>query len=169
MTPHISRGDRRFTLRPITTADDAAVAALIRGVMPEFGAIGPGFAIEDPEVDHMAVAYADDRSGYLVLYEGPTLLGGGGFARLAGAEADVCELRKMYFRPAARGLGLGRLMLDRCLDAARAAGYRRCYLETLAGMDAARALYLKAGFRFIDGPLGATGHFGCDRYMLRDL
>ena len=36
-------------------------------------------------------------------------------------------------------------------------------------VDAARALYLKVGFRFIDAPMGATGHFGCDRYMLLDL
>ena len=37
-----------FTLRPITPADDAAVANIIRTVMPEFGAGGPGFAIHDP-------------------------------------------------------------------------------------------------------------------------
>ena len=42
-----------FSIRPITTADDAAMAAIIRGVMPEFGATGDGFAINAPEVDWM--------------------------------------------------------------------------------------------------------------------
>ena len=75
----------------------------------------------------------------------------------------------MYFLPELRGLGAGRVLIGRCLDAARQLGYRRCYLETLTGMDAAQALYLKAGFRQIDGPLGGTGHFSCDRYYLREL
>ena len=43
------------------------------------------------------------------------------------------------------------------------------YLETLRGMDAAMRLYAKCGFEPIPGPLGATGHFSCDRYYLRDL
>ena len=75
----------------------------------------------------------------------------------------------MYFLPAARGRGLGGALLDRVLDEARAAGFARCYLETLASMDAARKLYLAKGFAKIDGPMGATGHFGCNAFMLRAL
>ena len=41
------------TIRPIHSDDDAAMAAIIRSVMPEFGATGSGFAISDPEVDWM--------------------------------------------------------------------------------------------------------------------
>jgi len=47
-----------FQIRPIEPSDDAAMAAIIREVMPEFGADGPGFAIHDEEVDCMAEAYA---------------------------------------------------------------------------------------------------------------
>lgn len=47
-----------FLIRPIETRDNAAVAAIIRTVMPEFGADGPGFAIHDAEVDTMYEAYA---------------------------------------------------------------------------------------------------------------
>ncbi|MBK5296869.1 MAG: GNAT family N-acetyltransferase [Vicinamibacteria bacterium] len=46
----------------------------------------------------------------------------------AGGEPQVCELRKMYLRPEARGRGLGRAMLARCLDLARQLGYRPMYL-----------------------------------------
>ena len=53
--------------------------------------------------------------------------------------------------------------------AARQFGYRRCYLETLTGMDAAQHLYVAAGFKALCGPLGATGHFACDRYFALDL
>jgi putative acetyltransferase len=75
----------------------------------------------------------------------------------------------MYFLPALRGRGAGRAAITRCLDAARAFGFGRCYLETLTGMDAAQKLYLANGFRRIDGAMGATGHHGCNRFYLREL
>ncbi|MGQ0445179.1 MAG: hypothetical protein ACT4O2_08675 [Beijerinckiaceae bacterium] len=56
-----------------------------------------------------------------------------------------------------------------CLRAARGFGYRICYLETLIGMDSAQSLYARAGFRPMKAPLGATGHFGCDRYFALEL
>lgn len=158
-------------IRRIEPRDDAAVARIIRAVMPEFGAQGPGFAINDPEVDHMFDTYAAPDAAYFVVDDDGVVVGGGGIARLAGTsvEEGICELRKMYFLPETRGRGLGAQMLDLCLAEARKLGYRRCYLETLTGMDAAQHLYRKAGFTQIPGPLGRTGHFSCDRYYARDL
>lgn len=158
-----------YTIRPIEARDDAAVAAIIRRVMPEFGAGGPGFAIHDPEVDAMSAAYAAPRHRYFVVELDGRVAGGGGIAPLAGGDADICELRKMYFLPELRGRGAGRALMARCLAFAREAGFRRCYLETLTGMHAAERLYRAAGFSEIPGPLGATGHFGCDRFYLRTL
>lgn len=159
----------RFRIRPIVAGDDAAVAALIRTVMPEFGAVGAGFAIEDPEVDAMSLAYGEPRCAYWVVELDGVVAGGGGIAPLAGADPDVCELRKMYFLPRLRGLGAGSALIGRCLAQARTFGYRACYLETLTGMDAAQALYQRSGFRRIDGPRGATGHHGCNRFYWQDL
>lgn len=158
-----------FTIRLIEASDDPAVAAIIRAVMPEFGADGPGFAIHDAEVDTMSAAYAAPHSAYFVLEQAGRVLGGGGVAPLEGAQSGICELRKMYFLPEARGIGAGSAMIRRCLDAARAFGFDRCYLETLTGMDAAQALYLRHGFQRLEAPLGGTGHFSCDRFFLRDL
>ena len=156
-------------IRPIHPEDDAAMALIIRTVMPEFGAGGSGFAINDPEVDWMSQAYAEPRHAYFVVERDGGVLGGGGIAPLVGGGPDTCELRKMYFLPQARGLGAGGLMMTRCLDAAREAGFRQCYLETLTGMDAAMRLYERTGFRPIDQPMGATGHGGCNTFYLRDL
>ncbi len=158
-----------FTIRPIQPADDAAIAAIIRTVMPEFGAVGSGFAIADPEVDWMSRAYAAPRHAYFVLERDGRVLGGAGVAPLAGGDPETCELRKMYFLPEARGLGAGTAMMERCLAAARGFGFARCYLETLTGMDAAMRLYERSGFRRIDAPLGATGHGGCNRFYLLEL
>lgn len=156
-------------IRPIRGDDDRAIAAIIRAVMPEFGAVGSGFAISDPEVDWMSRAYAEPRHAYFVVERDGAVLGGGGIAPLAGGDGDTCELRKMYFLPEARGIGAGAAMMARCLDAARGAGFARCYLETLTGMDAAQRLYERSGFRRIDGPMGATGHGGCNTFYLLEL
>ncbi|HWS72665.1 MAG TPA: GNAT family N-acetyltransferase, partial [Thermoanaerobaculia bacterium] len=80
-----------------------------------------------------------------------------------------CELRKMYFRPEARGRGLGQLMLERCLTAARELGFRTCYLETLQSMGAARRMYEKNGFRQLAKRRGKTGHDTCDAFYERKL
>ena len=156
-------------IRPIESRDDAAVAAIIREVMSSFGARGPGFAINDPEVDFMSQAYAAPRSAYFVVEEDGAVTGGGGIAPLQGGDPGTCELRKMYFLPQARGRGLGERMVQRCLEEARAFGFARCYLETLTGMDAAMRLYERMGFRRLAGAVGATGHFGCDRHYVLDL
>ena len=159
-----------YTLRPITADDDAAMAGVIRSVMPEFGAGGAGFAIHDPEVDHMSAAYAAPRHRYwVVVAPDGRVVGGGGIAPLAGAADDTCEVRKMYFLPEVRGRGLGERLLRGALDFAREAGFKTAYLETLTGMDAAQRLYARLGFEKLCAPMGATGHFGCDRWFARPL
>lgn len=158
-----------FLIRPIEPADNPVMAAIIRAVMPEFGADGPGFALHDAEVDSLCQAYAQPHCSYFVVERDGVVVGGAGVAPLEGGEPDVCELRKMYFLPAARGMGAGAAMMQHCLDAARTHGFRRCYLETLTGMDAAQALYRRSGFTPLRDAMGGTGHHGCDRYFLRDL
>jgi putative acetyltransferase len=158
----------QFQIRPILLTDNPAVAAIIRFVMTQFGASGPGFAIHDVEVDEMFETYAKHGCAYFVVEKDGAVLGGGGVAPLDG-EASVCELRKMYFMPELRGLGAGAALLRHCLEQARELGYARCYLETLTGMDAAQHLYLKQGFKRISYARGNTGHFSCDRFYERDL
>lgn len=158
-----------FLIRPIEARDDTAIAAIIRSVMPEFGADGPGFAIHDAEVDTMSAAYGAPRAAYFVVAVDGRVAGGGGVAPLAHGEPDICELRKMYFLPAVRGLGAGNAMIARCLATAKDFGFRRCYIETLTGMDAAQHLYRKHGFTPLCSPLGRTGHGGCDRWYIRAL
>ncbi len=165
----IQMNAENFNIRPIRRDDDLAVADIIRSVMPEFGADGPGFAIHDAEVNAMHAAYVGNGAAYFVVEREGIVLGGGGVAQLLGDKSGICELRKMYFLPALRGSGAGGALMQRCLDTARQLGYRQCYLETLTGMDAAQKLYLRSGFRRIDHALGSTGHHSCDRFFLIDL
>ena len=153
-------------IRPIGAADDVALAQVIGSVMAECGADG---ASADPEVARMSHAYAAPRSVYFVVEDAGQIVGGAGLAPLAGAAFEVCELRKMYFLPAARGRGGGELLLRRCLRVARGFGYQICYLETLATMAAARHLYERAGFRPLAQRVGASGNRRCDRWFALEL
>jgi len=164
-----SRTRAHYQIRLIRKSDERAVERLIRRVMPEFGVGEPGSANPDAEVANMYRAYHRPGSRYWVVTDGKKMLGGGGIAPLAGGPVRTCELRKMYFLPELRGLGLGQVLIERCLEAARGLGYRRCYLETLKTMLQARRLYRKNGFRPLVRPIGCAGHSGCDAWYARHL
>lgn len=158
-----------FTIRAIKRKDNPRVARIIRDVMTEYGAVGCGYSIEDPEVDNMFEAYPARDSAFFVLECNGQVLGCAGVGPLAGADPGICELRKMYLLPEARGTGIGTQLLKLCLEAAGELGYQKCYLETLEHMTHARHLYRKYGFKSVDQPIGNTGHSACNFWMIKDL
>jgi putative acetyltransferase len=160
-----------FILRLIQPADNQQVAKIIRTVMTEFGAVGQGYSIMDPEVDSMCEAYSRPGAAFFVVERKANgeVLGCGGIGPLVGGDADVCELKKMYFYPDLRGLGFGQKMVAICLEKAKELGYLRCYLETVARMAQANLLYKKMGFGKINGPMGATGHGSCESWYLKEI
>ncbi len=164
-----SRLQSNYTVRLIQKQDTAHVARLIRKIMTEFGAVGEGYSFDDPEVGDMYGSYRNKRSCYYVIARDNKVVGGGGIAPLTGGDKFTCELRKMFFLPATRGLGLGRRLLLLLMDEARKRDYKKCYLETLDRMWRANELYRKNSFQLLDNPIGKTGHSSCDRWYLLSL
>lgn len=157
------------TIREIRKEDDAAVATVIRSVLIEHNVPKVGTAYADASLDCMHATYNLPGSVYYVVEKDGRIIGGAGIAPLANGPADTCELQKMYFLPEARGTGAGSLMMEKCLDFAKATGYAQCYLETMPYMEAAQKLYTKSGFTYLDAPMGDTGHCSCPVWMLKIL
>jgi putative acetyltransferase len=157
------------TIRLIAPADDPVVAHIVRSVLTEFGANKQGTAFADATTDHLSALFNKERAIYFVALIDNQIVGGAGIHPLDGGTPEVCELQKMYLLPECRGKGIARTLIEKCLDFARANGYTHCYLETLPELKQALRLYEYFGFQYLDGPMGATGHFGCDTWMLKTL
>jgi putative acetyltransferase len=160
--------DSTISLRPIALGDAAALARVIRDTLAEYGAAKPGTAYYDAATDHLPDLFAaTPRSAYFVAERGGEVLGGGGIFPTENLPADTVELVKLYLLPAARGLGVGKALIQQCLKAARAAGYARVYLETTEELTQAIPLYERLGFSYLPEALGNSGHFGCQIWMIK--
>lgn len=160
----------RLRVRPIQAADNPLIAQVIRDVSAEFGLTADkGFTVSDPDLDRLFERYSEANSAYWVIELEGKVLGGGGVAPLQGGDEGTCELQKMYFMPAIRGMGMARELAMQAMDFARERGFQRCYLETTASLTRAVRLYEHLGFQHIDGPMGNTGHVDCEVTMLRSL
>lgn len=84
--------------------------------------------------------------GGCILLATTDALGVAGCAALRPVDGQRCELKRVYVRPAARGLDLGRQLVQQMLEVARQAGYARMCLDVLPEFVAAQRLYASLGF-----------------------
>lgn len=161
--------NNNIVIREIRQSDDAQIAEVIRSVLIEFGVPKVGTAYADEALDKMTESYNLDKASYFVIEDNGKIIGGAGIAQLENFDGNICELQKMYFLPDARGVGLGTKMMDTCLNQAKRFGYEKCYLETMPYMKDAKKLYKKVGFNMLNKPMGNTGHYSCNVWMIKNL
>jgi len=158
-----------YIIREIAPKDNLKIATVIRNVFEELDAPKVGTAYADPHLNTLFEVYQDDTEIYFVVEKDEIILGGCGIGKLINAEIKICELQKMYLANEARGKGIAKELMQKCLTFAKQVGYDKCYIETLPFMKDAQKLYVKSGFSYIDGPMGATGHNACDVFMIKNL
>lgn len=156
-------------LRPLRQEDNRIIAGIIRSVLAEFKANKPGTVYYDPTTDNLYDLFRMPGSAYWIAEIDGEIAGGAGVYPTEGLPEGCCELVKLYLLPMARGAGLGRRLIEQCFASAERSGFRRMYLETMPELKMAMGLYEQCGFRYLDGPLGNSGHFGCDLWMLKTL
>jgi putative acetyltransferase len=158
-----------INIRQLQPMDNKEMAVIVKSTLYEFGIDRPGTVATDPTTDDLYQLFQIEGSIYYVAEHNNKLVGGGGIYPSQGLPKDTCELVKMYLVREARGLGLGRLLIQKCLDFAKDTGYSYVYLETMPELKKALDTYAKFGFEYISAPMGETGHFGCDLWMLKKL
>jgi ribosomal protein S18 acetylase RimI-like enzyme len=126
----------------------------VRALFEEY-ATGLGFSLcfqnFDAELAGLPGAYAPPAGRLLVAEVDGGLVG---CVALRSHQPGVCELKRLYVRPAYRGRGLGRRLLEALLSEAVAAGYREAVFDTIESMKEALALYRTFAFE-------PTEPYGC--------
>lgn len=98
----------------------------------------------DSELHNPSVKYAPPEGELLVALDGEKVLGMVAYHRLS---AETCEMKRLYVRPEARVIGLGRRLADEIISRAAAAGYSEMVLDTIEPLRAAISLYKSLGFK----------------------
>jgi putative acetyltransferase len=158
-----------ISIRNIQESDNEILANIVRQTMEEFGVNRPNTVYFDPTTDTLYELFLKEGAVYNVAEIDGQIVGGAGIYPTDQLPPDTCELVKMYLIPSARGLGLGRMLIEKCLQQARELGYKYVYLETMPELKQATNMYEKFGFHYLNGPMGNSGHTGCQLWMIKKL
>ncbi len=156
-------------IRDLRKEDNRQLSKIVKDTLAEFGANHPNTVYYDPTTDTLFEVFQTPRSKYFLAEIDGEMVGGGGIYPTDGLTTDTCELVKMYLLPRARGHGLGRMLIEKCIQAAADLGYKKIYLETMPELKKAMSVYEKFGFKYLNGPMGNSGHTGCSLWMLKEL
>jgi len=137
----------------LTTPSTPLELNALRGVLREYAAslqVDLCFQGFEEELLNLPGDYAEPRGSLLTAWVDAQLAGCCGLRPLDTVDyPNACEMKRLYVRPQWRNIGLGRRLAEATLDCARMAGYSCVLLDTLDGMETARAVYHELGFQEI--------------------
>jgi putative acetyltransferase len=159
----------KIEIRNIKKEDNYALAKIIRDTLAEFKANKKGTAFYEDATDHLYEEFQINRATYFVAVINNEIAGGAGIYPTKGLPPDTCELVKLYLVPNTRGKGIGKMLVQLCIDEAKKVGYKKIYLESMPELTSAMPMYEKFGFDYLNHSIGLSGHSACNIWMMKDI
>lgn len=157
-------------IRHIEQKDNVVLANIIRSCFHDYDVkCTAGTVYQDPTTDDLYSLFQAPKSLLWVAELEGELVGCCGIFPTENLPENCTELVKFYISENGRGKGIGRLLLEKTINTAREFGYSQVYLESIPEFSTAVSIYEKQGFKFLEKPLGNTGHSGCNLWMLKEM
>ncbi|WP_107039563.1 GNAT family N-acetyltransferase [Brumimicrobium mesophilum] len=154
-------------IRKIQPEDNPLIAKIIRTALEEYEEAKPGTVYTDPTTDELYETFLKaPKSAYFIAEINGKVVGGSGIYPTKNLPDGYTELVKIYLHNESRGKGIGKKLMDKCIDYAKDEGYTHLYLESFPSLKEAIVLYEKTGFKRLVKPLGDSGHFACNVWMV---
>lgn len=148
--------ERRRSASRIAVADDVE---LVRTLFREYAA--------GLEVDLSFQGFDEEVAALPAGYDVLLVAGSDGCVGVRPFADGICEMKRLYVRPSARGTGLGKELAEAAIERARTLGYSAMRLDTMPAMGAAQALYASLGF--VEIPAYRHNPVAGTRFMELDL
>lgn len=158
-----------INIREVRESDNPILARIIRKAFEEFDAPLTGTVYSDPTTDNLNRLFKRPDSVLWVAERKDQLTGCCGVYPTTGLNEGYAELVKFYLDASFRGAGIGKALMQKCIDSAWKLGYKALYLESLPHFSAALHLYDQFGFTNLPGPLVDSEHSSCNIWMLKEL
>lgn len=158
-----------ITIRTIQRADNPELAKIIRSCFHDFQVATEGTVYVDPTTDDLFKLFQPENSVLFVAETEGKLCGCCGIFPTEGLPDNCAELVKFYLHKNFRGTGIGRTLMEASINFAEDKSYNAIYIESLPEFSTAVSIYEKQGFKFLEKPMGNSGHSGCNLWMLKQL
>jgi putative acetyltransferase len=158
-----------FLIRPVEEKDNSLLAAMIRKAFHEHNAPRKGTVYSDPTTDNLYRLFQIPGAVLWVAEINKEAVGCCGVYPTEGLPLQYAELVKFYLSKTFRGKGIGKELMERCIQSAKELEYSFLYLESLPHFAKAVSMYEKQGFMRISHPLGKSRHTACNIWMLKEL
>jgi putative acetyltransferase len=156
-------------IRKVAQEDNKRLAKIIRTVFEEHNAPRAGTVYSDPTTDNLFDLFNKQGSILWVAMLNGEIVGMAGIYPTAGLDKNCAELVKFYLLKDARGIGIGKHLMAKCIQSAKDLGYTKLYLESRPEFSKALSMYEKLGFEHLSHPMGFSGHTSCNIWMIKSL
>lgn len=161
--------NENFTFRRLAPKDNQIMASIIRQTFLEFDLPLVGSVYSDPTTNNLYKLFDKPGAEYWVVEKWGEVVGGCGIYPTEGLPEGCAELVKFYMAPLSRGQKIGSKLVTFVGQRARILGYKSLYLEAFGAFHKAVSMYEGLGFRYLNQPMGNTGHKSCDTFMMKEL